>query len=268
MRIIRGIFLLFLVVLMIFAAIKTRSFDAKTIIVIIIGLVLAVARLMPRRTAVQPDAQVTDSIYGSPERVFCGKGEGRRQRKFAKAVKYCESGEPDKAVSILEELKGQCACDGDYMAVLHALSLAYADGGDTDKSIAVYRDAVEKDKTSARLWDRLARRQLAAGRTEEAIASWKEQMRCADSDPEPYIEVASLRLKQEDYEDAVKHAEKALEISQRSQKAHEILCIACAALGKAEKSAEHQRKYIMFGGSAPHIDHQLSLLKKKEESVG
>lgn len=266
MRIIRGIFILFLVAVLIYASIQSRSISLKGVAAIVLGLIIGIAYLLPRKkTVVETGGNENSSTYGKPDQVFCWKGEGHKQKKFAKAIKYCDEGEFGKAIPILEELKDKCSCDSDYLAVLKALSLAYVDDGDSDKAIEIYRDAVEKNKTDARLWSCLAQRQKAAGRTEEAVASWQEQMRCTDSDPEPYVEIASIRMEQKNYEEAVNYAEKALEISFRNQEAHEILCIAYTALGNVEKIAEHQRKYIMFGGSASLIDHRMTLVEHKDK---
>ena len=125
-----------------------------------------------------------------------------------------------------------------YSEALLTIAYAYDLSGDSDKALATYESALEKDPNNKDLWFNLARLLFMQEKYDEAIDGFKKVLESDPNDFDTYMNIGNAYLKLEKFDEAVPYYEKAIELQPDNPNAWNNAGIAYVRSGQADKGKE------------------------------
>ncbi len=148
-------------------------------------------------------------------------------------------------------------------AVLIFRALANTNLGKSEEAIADYREVLRLDSKKSRVWSNLSSLLIGKGEAFEAISCCETALQYHNQSHVAYNNLASAYFQLNDYHHAIEYAKKALAIRPDLYQASNTLCLSYAALNDSENSRANFLYSVKYGVD-PHA-LQDKLLRKLEK---
>ncbi len=250
---------LFIIVALVYFAFFAEEQRAKGIskcVVLLITYISAMIRGNKKRTP--------KISYGTYEReyqdIIDGTFENDKSsyKKLLKAIACYNTDKFKEAHRLLKSLLKKCMSIRDFVAVYMFQALCYTDEGKTKEAIEVYQKILQYDLANSRTWSNMGMRYLELGKTLEAEDAYKNAVRYNPENAYAYTNLAAYYIRQEEAEQALLNALKALELNSHIYQAMSAAAIAYKMLGDDANAEKYCQLYGMNGGNAEDLKRSLA----------
>ena len=157
------------------------------------------------------------------------------------ARKYLLGGEVGKALVVLDRAAQETP---DLQAVHLVLAAAHFDNGDLEAAADAMERAIEIGPAHVEMYQAAGSYREDAGDRERAIAHWRTAESMAPDDPRFSLQIASVLLLMERYEEALAEAERALEKDETLARGAAVAASALVQLGRHADSLPFVRRAV------------------------
>ena len=179
---------------------------------------------------------------------------GKGSKKFFAALEYYQYNQPAKLVEAMREVEPFCTKNDERFAVAVFKAIGYDEMRAYEKAVEHYESALTyKENSTAASNLGICYQRL--GESERAIDTYLYAIKIDPRNAYPYNNLAQLYIRKENYEDALRYADMAIEKKETFREAYSAKAIAHAMLGDMEGFENAARKYALYGGSRQKIEY-------------
>ena len=186
----------------------------------------------------------------------------RLQRKLYAALDDYNDNRHAAAIKKLTALRGQCQRSADVYAVTVFTALCHDDMNAWSDAIIHYQAALSIRDHST-LHSNMGLCLMRLNRFEEAEAALQRAIRSDETNAAAWCNLASLHLRQGDYEGALQYARQAIDISPKLPQALSFAAICCGLLGDHEQYEHYYRQAVANGYDGQTIKNTVNALDPK-----
>ncbi|MBE6543964.1 MAG: tetratricopeptide repeat protein [Ruminococcaceae bacterium] len=216
------------------------------------SLIIATIRLISRdRGAVALEYKKYEELYADYiKNAFVRPEQKKHRKELLKAIGYYNRDEFQKALGILEKLKGACQKYSDSFAVNMFKALCYSDMGIHVRAIESYKSILAISEESSTVWSNLGLLYVKEGKNREAEECYKKAIEKKPESPFPYNNLGTMYLKESRYDEAIKYALEALERKNNMYQASNTLAIAYTLTGEFDLADKYFKISVANGVDA------------------
>ena len=177
---------------------------------------------------------------------------------------YLQRGKPDEAAKCWE------AClkiDPRLGTAHHHLAMLAISRADYEQAVRRWRIAVESNPRTPGLHGGLGRALLFQGKAEEALGELAQEIALAPKDYEAYLDQGLALFEVENFVQAKKSLEKAVELNPKHSRVYFKLAEACERLGESTKAEEYRAKFQELKAAEQEDFHRGVSLSEKIADV-
>lgn len=224
-----------------------------------VAVMFILVLLRPKNANTQADPRaVTDALGEFGKDAF--SDDSQVSTEFQAAVSDLLSSKPKAAMAKLEKLAPQCGDDAQRYAVAIVMALTYAKQNMYDRAIVEYNRAVIIHPTSP-LALSIGSCQQRIGELDKAIDSYEFALELDPKNIQARSALATAWVANRDYQEALTHAELALELDSTNASSLATTAICHGLLGNSDMREQFTAKAEKQGYSRKKIDDTIKALK-------
>lgn len=214
-------------------------------IVIALSGVSGLIKLAPKRRALSDYAQSYARELGN-----AFGDDAKRREELLSAIRLFDESRYADALKALQPLQAAATSRDDIHAVALFTALSQTRLGLNDAAIATYEDAIGRGAGSCRLYTNLGARYAAIDETNMAMDAYEQACALDHHDALPWNNMANLLFQVEEYEEAERAAEMALELNPKQYQSASVLAMICALQGRTGEQEKYYKMAVEAGQDA------------------
>lgn len=225
----------------------------RTVVIALSG-VSGLIKLAPKRRALSEYAQLYQKDLGN---AFAG--DVKRREELLAAIRLFDESKYADALKALAPLQAAADTRDDIHATALFTALCQTRLGLNDAAIATYEDAINRGAASCRLYTNLGARYAAADETNMAMDAYEAACDLDHHDALPWSNMANLLFQVEEYEQAERAAEMALELNPQQYQASSVMAMICAMQGRTEEQEQYYQMAVKAGQDADTLRNAMQV---------
>jgi tetratricopeptide (TPR) repeat protein len=183
------------------------------------------------------------------------------EKTIQSAVKYCQSGDLERAVEILLNTLED---EPENVRILNMLGVIYGQRADYDSAIRYFEKALSLDNGDVRMYNNLGNALCEKGRLDDAVANFQKAIELNPEFVDAYCDVANALHKKGQLDEAVVYLQKALKLKPDLYEAYFNLGIIFREKGEIEEAISNYEKALQINPNLPEVHYNLgNTLKEK-----
>ncbi|MBQ8719664.1 MAG: tetratricopeptide repeat protein [Clostridia bacterium] len=191
------------------------------------------------------------------------------RKKLLCALRLYNEDNLGKALKYLGELRPACQTREDVYAVGLFTGIVFTDMGYDNDAIAIYKQMIQMNVTSATIYGNLGSIYSSRGDYEDAIANMRLAIQNDEKNPASYNNLAKLYFDTFDLENAKKYALQALNINHKMRQPASLLAIIYSIEGDTANAEKYSHISVASGESPDRLNTAIQRylsLKNQNES--
>lgn len=190
--------------------------------------------------------------------------DAKSKKKLLEATRLYDENKFNTSLKILAMLKDKCEYWEDSCAVGLFEALNYTDMGQTQKAYEVYKELIDRLDANETVYINMGHLlQTVYHEEDRAVDCYEKAIRKNPNSALAYNNLASLYFDTGEWEEAVKNAKKALEISPKTYQAASLLAIVYACMKNEEESAKYFAVAVSAGEDKATLTKAIDFYKRK-----
>ena len=180
-----------------------------------------------------------------------------QRKKLLCACRLYDESNYRKALKYLFQLLPSCEIERDSVPVLLFIALCYTDVGCTEDAIRVYYELLQEAPDHAQAHSNLGSALMQAGDFETALKHYNKSLEINPNNYSAYVNRANYYFRIEKYDDAISDAEQALKVKNNGSEAAALLTIVYALREDDENMKKYYHLSISSGKRPEEMDRAL-----------
>ncbi len=178
---------------------------------------------------------------------YAFKNKPIQRKKLLCACRLFDESNYKKALKYLFQLLNECEFDRDTIPVLLFIALCYEDAGCIDDAISGYYELLKVDPDNAQVHNNLGGLFIKYGDFESALKHYNKSIEIMPDYYYAYVSRANYYFRTEEYDNAIDDAKKALELKNNGVEAASLLTIIYALMDDEENKKKYYHLSITSG---------------------
>lgn len=233
---------------------------ARTIVIALSG-VSGLIKTAPRRRALSDYAQRYAGELGN---AFAG--DVKRREELLSAIRLFDESKYADALKALQPLQAVAESRDEIHAAALFTALCQTRLGLNEAAVATYEDAINRGAESCRLYTNLGARYAAIGETNLAMDAYEAACSLDRRDALPWSNMANLLFTVEEYDEAERAAEMALELNPKQYQASSVMAMLCAMQGRVEEQEQYYQMAVKAGQDAKALRNAMQIHAARQDA--
>ena len=199
------------------------------------------------------------------EKTFIGENNKRERKALLEAIHLFNIKAYGGAISKLEKLLSKCQTSGDVYGVKLFMALSYEGMQSGYKAMEIYKEIIKQGAYRATPYINLGVLYDLEGNINGATECLYEAIRLDPSDYHSYNNLAQIFTCNNEYEEAIECAHKALELKNNFNDALEALAICYNAIGDCKNAEKYFKKCLQTGSNEQKLRHAMEAYASKND---
>ena len=189
----------------------------------------------------------------------------KSRKTLLQALRLYNENKYTKAVKTLMKLKVKCRRPDDYYAVGLFLALCFTDMYCYQEAILEYEQILTRRLETSTICNNLGLIYYKLGKNQEAMNCYEQALELSDEHEYTYSNIANLYFAEKDFESAIFHALKALDINNMFRQAADLLAIIYTLIDDKENADKYFHIAITSGTHPDKLKSAINYYKSELE---
>lgn len=195
---------------------------------------------------------------------FIKKDQEQDRAKLIKAISLYNANKFNSSISVLNSLLPKCTSDSEKYAVLLFTALSLTDSSAYEAAIDVYLEILKFNTSSSTVYSNLGLLYTNLGDLKNALDAYKKAVECDPDNPYAYNNIATVFIRNAEYEKAIPFALKAHELKRNLTPATNSLAICYSVLGEKELANKYFKISVSNGVNAEGLSRTIKNIAESE----
>ena len=188
---------------------------------------------------------------------FIKEDQKQDREKLIKAISLYNANKFNSSISVLNSLLPKCTSDSEKYAVLLFTALSLTDSSAYEAAIDVYLEILKFNTSSSTVYSNLGLLYTNLGDLKNALDAYKKAVECDPDNPYAYNNIATVFIRNAEYEKAIPFALKAHELKRNLTPATNSLAICYSVLGEKELANKYFKISVSNGVNAEGLSRTI-----------
>lgn len=195
---------------------------------------------------------------------FTGEDRKKERADLIKAISLYNANKFNASISLLNSLLPKCTSDREKYAVLLFTALSLTDSSAYEAAIDIYLEILKFNTSSSTVYSNLGLLYTNLGDLKNALDAYKKAVECDPDNPYAYNNIATIFIRNAEYEKAIPFAIKAYEIKSNLTPATNSLAICYSVLGEKDLANKYFKISVSNGVNAEGLSRTIKNIAESE----